>query len=275
MSYKTIMVHMHIGDSNSTLLNSATLFAKQLEAKVIGIIVGQQTPIIYGRDYPMMDFVDIENARLEKSIQTAEAQFRTAFKAHTAPIEWRSTMTRAPIVEIIAAESRSVDLIMTGIAPTDFDEFFGAATAGEIVMQSGRPVLVVPVKAEPLKLDHIVVAWKETREARRAVIDALPLLQAAKQVTLVEIVEKSDKKAANLRLEEITSWLAQHAIQANYIVQNMKDDDATDLVRMAKKLKANVVVAGAFGHSRLREWALGGVTDMLLHNTKFCTLLSH
>ena len=275
MSYKTIMVHMHIGDANSALLNAAALFAKQLEAKVIGVIVGQQTPIIYGRDYPMMDFVDIENERLEKSIQAAEVLFRKAFKAHTAPIEWRSTMTRAPIVDFIVAESRSADCIMTGIASTDFDEFFGAATAGEIVMQSGRPVIVVPEKAEPLKLDQIVVAWKDTREARRAVVDALPLLQVAKQVTLVEIVEKSDKKSANLRLQELTSWLAAHAIQTNYIVQITKDDDATDLVRMAKKLKANVVVAGAFGHSRLREWALGGVTDTLLHSTKFCTLLSY
>jgi len=275
MSYKTIMVHMDVGESNSAMLKAATMFAKQLEAKVIGIIVGQQTPIIYGRDYPMMEFVDIENTNLEKSIQTAEALFRKAFKAHIAPIEWRSTITRAPIVDFIVAESRSVDLIMTGIAPTDFEDYFGAASAGEIVMRSGRPVLVVPIKAEPLKLGHIVVAWKETREARRAIVDALPLLQVAKEVTLVEIVEKSDKKVANLRLREISSWLAQHAIQANFIVQVIKDEDATDLVRMAKKLKADVVVAGAFGHSRLREWALGGVTDTLLHRSKFCTLLSH
>jgi nucleotide-binding universal stress UspA family protein len=274
MSYKTIMVHMHIVSSNNALLSSAALLAKQWNTKVIGIMVGQQTPIIYGRDYPMIDFAEIEQTQLEKNITAAEALFRKAFKAHTAPIEWRSTVTRASIVDIVVAEARSADCIITGIAPTDFDDGFGTVTASEIVMQSGRPVLVVPVKVELLQLDHILVAWKETREARRAVVDALPMLQVAKQVTVVEIVEKSDKKAANLRLQEMTEWLAQHAVKANYIVQTIKDDDATDLVRIAKKLKANVVVAGAFGHSRLREWAFGGVTDTLLHSSKFCTLLS-
>ena len=80
MSYKTIMVHLHMGDPNAALLQVAKNIAERLNAKVIGIIVGQQTQMIYGRGYAMMDFFDLEDAQLEKNITTAETLFRDAFK---------------------------------------------------------------------------------------------------------------------------------------------------------------------------------------------------
>lgn len=275
MSYKTIMVHLHMGDPNAALLQVAKNIAERLNAKVIGIIVGQQTQMIYGRGYAMMDFFDLEDAQLEKNITTAETLFRDAFKGFSGHLEWRSTITREPMINYIVSEARSADLIITGVSPTDFYEGPAAVTAGEIVMKSGRPVLVVPVKTEKLMLDNMLVGWKETREARRAIADALPLLQLAKQVTVVEVAGKSDKKATNQHLQDVASWLKLHNIKASCLTHIIKDDDVTDFVAIAKNQKANLVVAGAYGHTRLREWALGGVTNELLHSTNFCSLLSH
>jgi nucleotide-binding universal stress UspA family protein len=275
MSYKTIMVHLHIGDANTAVLNVAKTVAERFNAKVIGAVVGQQTQIIYGRGYAMMDFFDLEEAQLEKEINETEALFRKTFKGYTAAIEWRSKVTREPMIDYIASEARCADLIITGIAPSDFFQGPAAVTASEIVMKSGRPVLIVPNKVDNFKLNNIVVGWKETREARRAIADAIPMLQLAKEVTVVEVASKSNKKETNQRLKDLEDWLKAHDINASCVTHFAKDDDASDFVSIAKKQKANIVVAGAYGHSRLREWALGGVTDELLHNTNFCSLMSH
>ena len=142
-------------------------------------------------------------------------------------------------------------------------------------MKSGRPVLIVPNKIDNFNLNSILVGWKETREARRAIADAIPILQVAKEVTVVEVASKSNKKETNQNLKDVENWLKSHDINAICVTHNAKEDDASDFVSIAKKQKANIVVAGAYGHSRFREWALGGVTDELLHNTKFCSLMSH
>lgn len=275
MSYKTIMVHLHIGEANKAVLSVAKTVAERFNAKVIGAVVGQQTQIIYGRGYAMMDFFDLEEAQLEKEINETEALFRNTFKGYTAAIEWRSKVTREPMIDYIASEARCADLIITGIAPSDFFQGPAAVTASEIVMKSGRPVLIVPNKVDNFKLNNIVVGWKETREARRVIADAIPMLQLAKEVTVVEVASKSNKKETNQRLKDLENWLKTHEVNASCVTHIAKDDDASDFVSIAKKQKANMVVAGAYGHSRLREWALGGVTDELLHNTQFCSLMSH
>jgi hypothetical protein len=114
------MVHLHIGDANTAVLNVAKTVAERFNAKVIGVVVGQQTQIIYGRGYAMMDFFDLEESQLEKEVNETEALFRNTFQGYTAGIEWRSKITREPMIDYIASEARCADLIITGIAQSDF-----------------------------------------------------------------------------------------------------------------------------------------------------------
>ena len=79
----------------------------------------------------------------------------------------------------------------------------------------------------------------------------------------------------NTALLQVAGRLKLHDVKANCLTHIIKDDDVTDFAAIAKNQKANLVVAGAYGHTRLREWALGGVTNELLHSTNFCSLLSH
>jgi nucleotide-binding universal stress UspA family protein len=275
MSYKTLMVHLHMVHSNTAVLQATRAIAESSKAEVIGIIVGQQTQMIYGRGYAAMDFFDREDAQIEKKIAEAEVLFRDAFKGFSRAIEWRSAITREPMTDYIVSEVRSADMIITGVSPTDFYEGPAAVNASEIVMRSGRPVLAVPVAAEKFVMDTILVGWKDTREARRAIVDALPLLKQAKQVCVVEIAVEAELSIANKRLYDVVNWLKSHDVAADFLVSPSTGDDAAQLVSMAKQRKANLIVAGAYGHSRLREWVLGGVTNELLQNTDFCTLLSH
>jgi nucleotide-binding universal stress UspA family protein len=275
MSYKTLMVHLHMGHSNTAILQATRAVAENFKTEVIGIVVGQQTQMIYGRGYAAMDFFDREDAQIEKKIAEAEVLFRDAFKGFSGAIEWRSAITREPMTDYIVSEVRSADMIITGVSPSDFYEGPAAVNAGEIVMRSGRPVLTVPVAAEKFVMDSILVGWKDTREARRAIVDALPLLKQAKQVCVVEIAVEAEQSIANKRLYDVVNWLKSHDVAADCIVLPSTGDDAVQFVSVAKQRKANLIVAGAYGHSRLREWVLGGVTNELLQNADFCTLLSH
>lgn len=275
MSYKSLMVHLHTGHSNSAVLNVARNIAEHFKAEVIGVMVGQQTQLIYGKGYAALDFFDREDKQLEKKISEAESLFRDAFKGFSRKIEWRSAIAREPIANYIATQARCADLIITGVSPSDFYEGPAGVTAGEIVMQSGRPVLAVPVDTEKLILDNILVGWKDTREARRAVADALPLLRLARKVSVVEMTEEADVLKAEKRLHDVTNWLRCHDIAADYSVSPSVKDDATQFILIAKQQNTNLVIAGAYGHNRFREWALGGVTNELLKRAEFCCLLSH
>ncbi|MES2502751.1 MAG: universal stress protein [Pseudomonadota bacterium] len=275
MTYKSLLVHLHLGHSNIAVLNVARSLAEHYKAEVIGIMVGQQTQMIYGKGYAALDFFDREDEHLENRISEAEGLFKDAFEGFSRKIEWRSTITREPIANYIAAQARCADLIITGVSPSDFYEGPTGVTAGEIVMQAGRPVLAVPVDTEKLILDTILVGWKDTREARRAVADALPLLRLARKVNVIEMAEEADVLKAENRLHDVTNWLRCHDIAADYSVSPSVKDDATQFISIAKQHNTNLVIAGAYGHSRLREWALGGVTNELLQRAQFCCLLSH
>ena len=275
MSFQTIMVHLQLGHSNAAVLQAAKHIAQSCNATVIGIAVGQQTLMIYGQSYNLVDFFDREQAMLEQKIDAEEALFRAAFKDHAKPVKWLSTVTMEPAVDYVVAHASSVDLIITGATLSDFYEGPNYANAGGIVMQSGRPVLAVPVNAQTFKLDNMLVGWKESREARRAIADAIPLLKLASQVTVFEIVAKDHKEGAAKRLNDVVIWLNSHGVTAKAVITTATDTDAAQFISIAKKHHADIVILGAYGHSRFREWVLGGITNELLQNAQFNAFLSH
>ena len=150
-----------------------------------------------------------------------------------------------------------------------------AGQSGRPADDDGRPVLVVPSAGAPLNLDRAVVAWKESRQARRAVVDALPLLRQASHVAVATIAAAEVVATARSCVADVIGWLKQHGIKAVPVVARPNGDDAAQLQGIARDHDAGVIVAGAFGHSRLRDWALGGVTRHLLLRGQGCALLSH
>ena len=275
MSYQTIMVHLHIGHSNAGLLQITRSLAERFQAEVLGIMVGQPTQMIYGKGYALLDFFDKEEAHIEQKIAESEAQFHEVFKGFSKHTEWRSTITREPMADYIAAQACSADIILTSVSPSDFYEGPNGVNAGEIIMQAGRPVIVVPSAVKNLNLENILIGWKDTREARRAIADALPILKLATHVTVVEICAESEVEVAEQRLAEVIAWLVRHGIAAKPVVSVSVDTDATQFISIAKQQGADLVVAGAYGHSRFRQWVLGGVTNDLLQRADICSLLSH
>jgi nucleotide-binding universal stress UspA family protein len=152
---------------------------------------------------------------------------------------------------------------------------FAITGPSDLVLQAGRPLLVVPSSVKWLDLRSALVAWKDCLEARRAVADALPLLAKVKEVTVAGIAEEEGSQAAVRRqTEDVVNWLSRHGIVARAHVPACCGNAVQQLDRIAADTGAGVVVAGAYGRSRFREWVLGGVTQHLVGQTARCALLS-
>ena len=275
MSYATLMVHLEPGRPNAGLLKITVELAERLSAGVIGIAARQPLQMVYGDGYVPGDLYQQYHDDSTKELNAAEAEFRAALRGRVAFAEWRSAMTCLDLADYIAREARSADLVLTGVAARNFLDASRAVDTGELVMQAGRPVLLVPTGASTLKLDHALIGWKDTRETRRAVAAAVPLLKHAGRVSVVEIAVMDDMPAALGRTQDVAAWLGRHGIKADGAAQLSTGDDAAALYAIGQDQGADVVVAGAYGHSRLREWVLGGVTRDLLLSANRCSLVSH
>jgi nucleotide-binding universal stress UspA family protein len=269
------MVHLELRRSNAGLLQVVGALAERFNAGVIGIAAGKPMQVAYNEGYVPQDLIEKDREEIEKELKEAEADFRRALQTHVGTVEWRSTVTYAPLADYLARETRSADLIITGVGSGGMFDGSRRVYTGDLIMQLGRPVLIVPAAVDKLKLERVIVGWKDTRETRRAVFDALPLLKMGADVTVVEIAGEEELAAARTRIEDVVGWLKRHGVTAKCLALLSTDDDAFRLNAVAQEQDADVIVAGAYGHSRVREWMLGGVTRDLLLRSDRCAFLSH
>ena len=274
MRYATLLVHMVVGHPNGAVLMVAGELAKLFGARTVGISACNSVQFVSGAEYSDGAVVQMLHDVLDNETKASEAEYRTSFKSAHSALEYRSNDTSLHLTEYIAQEARCADLIITSAMSADRFDSLRYVNIGELIVRAGRPVLVVPHAGLSVPFQRVVIAWKDTREARRAIRDAMPLLKAAKEVTVVEIASDSDASEALGRVKDVTAWLESHDVKAAPLISPSKGDDASCLDSILESQKADLVVAGAYGHSRLREWAFGGVTDSLLRTGR-CALLSH
>jgi nucleotide-binding universal stress UspA family protein len=230
--------------------------------------------MIYGdTGYDCGDFIEQDAKEIEREIIQTESEFRDALGNRSRMLEWRSAVSLQPLSDRLAGEACRADLVLIAAPKDGPHNATRQIRADDLIMQVGRPVL--QIASAPVHMERMLVAWKDTREARRAVADALPLLKQAKQVSLVEVTREYDLAAALSRLEDVAQWLGRHGIAAKSYARATAGDDAAELETSAEELETDIVVAGAYGHSRIREWALGSVTRTLLRNATRSALVSH
>jgi len=276
VTYPTLMVHLTAGSSNAGLLRVAGTLADRFQSGVIGIAACRPMQIVYADGYVSGDLVEQDFKDIAEEIATAEAEFRAALQTRSNRLEWRSMTSFDSLSDYLAREARSADLIVTSVdRKSSVFDTSRHVDIGDLVMRVGRPVLVVPTAAEKVGLDRILIGWKDTRETRRAVVDALPLLKKAAFVTVVEIAAEGDLVLARRHLAQVVEWLHHHGVAAESIASVSTGQDALRLGEIAQLQNVDLVVAGAYGHARLREWMLGGVTRDLLLHTDRCSLVSH
>jgi nucleotide-binding universal stress UspA family protein len=274
MTYKTVMVGSAIGQQNASRLEVAAQLAERFGARVIGIAAAEFSPPLYFTEgEPAQRLIDQGWAAVKSRLKDLEGEFRTAMQNRAVEVEWRCGEDFP--TRFIVRQARACDIIVVGEAARG-GLIAAQVNPEDLVMQVGRPLLVVPEACNWLDLRSVLVAWKDTAEAKRAVSDALPLLGKSTEVTIVEIVEdEADRAVALSRVGDVAAWLSRHGVSASPLVPEQSGDAAAQLERIASEVGAGVVVAGAYGHSRLSEWILGGVTRQLIKPSNRCSLLSH
>jgi nucleotide-binding universal stress UspA family protein len=217
--------------------------------------------------------VDESEAAIVNSMAALENRFRAAMRGRVDNIEWRAAL--AVPARHVACEARAADIVVVAGDGKAILDPFAIAGPSDLVLQAGRPLLVVPAAVKWLDLRSSLVAWKDCPEARRAIADSVPLLAKAKEVTVAGIAEEEgDQPALRRQVEDVVGWLSRHGILARGHVPERCGSVVIQLERIAADTAAGVVVAGAYGHSRFREWVLGGVTQYLVGQTERCALLS-
>ncbi len=276
MTYATVMVSLSLDQQNEARLQVAGELAERFEAALVGVAAARFAPPLYFTDgAEAQRLIDQEETSVKRCLTDLEAEFRAATRTRGGRVEWRCAMDFP--TRFVLAQARCADIVVSGGQSPAFSDAFSLASPKDLVMQVGRPLLVVPDRADWLDLRSVLVAWKDTPEARRAVADALPMLRKAKDVAIVEIPEKDDDRSvAMARVSDVAAWLARHGVTATARVEAARDETVNaQLERVAGDVGAGLIVAGAYGHSRFRELILGGVTQYLVTQTARCVLLSH
>lgn len=270
----TILVHVDRTAAAARRVALSADLAARFGAGLVGATAGTAYVPSYapfGQSFVSLQPEIMENAhkQLAAALGETEAAFRAAAKADDAV--WRQSQA-GDAAGFLALIARSADLIVVGRPVSgDADATLGLHPS-DLVMAAGRPLLVTAPAAERLSAARVVIGWKDTRESRRAIADAMPFLTRAEEVFVVAAGPEDGGKGA----AEVAAWLGKHGVAAKAVVEDLADSRAAEaLTAIARRVDADLIVAGAFGHSRAREWIFGGVTRSLLGDSGISVLLSH
>jgi nucleotide-binding universal stress UspA family protein len=272
MSYKSVLVNLDIDGPIGPLLKLAIDLARRFDARLIGFAAADAPLPIAVPDSGAVaiDVWEKQRKDIEKRFRAMRIEMER-LAANSIRTDWRD-MLDSP-TRTLARLSRVADLIVTGSARgASTGDIYRAVDPGSVVLQTGRPVLVVADGIERLPAKKIVVAWKDTREARRAVTDAMPLLSLAEEVIIVTADREPDE-ALKEGVKDTAGLLAEHGIKARTEIIAARDEGER-LIDFISSVRADLIVSGAYGHSRVREWVLGGVTRSLLDQIKINRLMA-
>ncbi|HIJ63080.1 MAG TPA: universal stress protein [Rhodospirillaceae bacterium] len=278
MAFKDILVHIDEGGSCPSRLAVAVSMAKSHGAHLVGLHVrhdlqlpGAITADIGGQ------LAQVYSQHLAGGERSARLAFEKAAADAGLSCEWRDVS--GDLLKVAAMHARYADLVVVG--QTDGDDGTVASErrlADHLVLAAGTPVLVVPSRGRFATVgERVLLAWNAGREARRSVSDALPILVKAKRVNVLAINPKDGTAGhGDLPGADIGLHLARHG--ANAVCQSITADDidvGNMLLSRAADENADLLVMGAYGHSRLTEVLLGGATRHILAHMTLPVLLSH
>ena len=273
MSYATLMVWVNVDHVSKQFVGVAAGLADKFSANLLGLSAVTIVPPFVAEGVVVIDnATEFDVAKVKASL--AEAGNKVQAAAGTGrQIEWRSVIEFP--TETLISEARCADLVVIESGRPAGD-MYRSADVGAAILGAGRPFLVVPAAVKSLTADHVMIGWKDTREARRAVQDALPFLHEAKRVTVLELCEKEQMETARNHVDDVVRYLAQHRINAERRVEiQARGSRADQIIEWADDEEADLLVTGAYGHSRLNEWMFGGMTRDLLTTSPICCLMSH
>jgi nucleotide-binding universal stress UspA family protein len=277
MSYKTILVHLNDKRRAEAVLEPAAELAASYNSHLIGLHVYASMPAPPIRLPGTSVLGGLAGEEHKHSEEIASAFQRMTANRAFVP-QWQVLkVANVDLAPVVMEWGRAADLIVAGQTDPDWDLSPLLDFPERLALEGGRPVLVVPYAGRFAKVGrNVVIAWKASREAARAVFDALPLLKGAQNVHILEIREQGSKTPELAPDTSIAAALARHGIKPSIRTSVASDISVGDeiLSRLAD-LDADLLVMGAYGHSRMRELVFGGATRHIARHMTVPTLFSH
>jgi nucleotide-binding universal stress UspA family protein len=273
---KNLLIHIVDASDFETRVELAFDLAERLGAHLVGLHTltppSMPEPVI-GRGASAVLLAE-RTERNRKLSADLEARFREASRRRGLPCEWRAE--EGEPAAVLALHSRYADLVIATLPQrATFEEFLIGPPIDRLALVVACPVLFVPTAFVQRQTAHrVVVGWKSGRSCARALRDSMPVLRLADEVTIITI---RDVDADHLHGAEIATSLARHGVKAT-VRQDFDSrggDAGAELLAHAATMNADLVVMGAYGHSRLRELVLGGATQKALNDARIPLLMSH
>ena len=275
--FRTVLVHVDNLTASAERTRFAIDLAREFDATLIGLTAGlPRLPIeVYASSLGTVavgpDYTEFDRQHVEAEFGTSAAAFKKATDGSGLDTDWRAIFESPSIA--VAHAAGAADIVVVGAGDQSLLGDFGTPSAGEIVLHTGRPILVVPEGRDRFKQQNVVVAWKDSPEAQRAIADAIPFMKRAATVAVVQVQEEKERESS---LHDAEAFLVRHGIAAKtQVLQPSGATVADQLIEFARRGQADLIVAGAYGHTRLREWVFGGVTRGLLKRSPIPCLFSH
>jgi len=282
MSYRTILVNLNEILHARHLLETTASIARKADAHVIGLYAIPAVDLYISSE---VDVLPVEDDRQRLLFEKHEAAIRSAFDSVILKegIRGEFRVVDAPeprIASTVVEHAREADLVVIGQSSSASNRAIGSGFSERVVIASGRPTLVVPPPNGRAVVPNnlAIVGWNGSRESTRAVFDSIPLLKQCDEILLARVGPEpegdanSSASAAGVRLAKT---LARHDIDARAIDLHASREAGEVLLERAESRCASLLVMGAYGHTRLREFILGGATRSVLKGMKCPVLFSH
>ncbi len=277
MAIKDLHVHVDNDAVCGKRLEAAVDLATRLNAHLTGVYVRRAFPIPnYGAMGLTVDLLKLYENRLDEEERTARELFTRYVGVQNANTGWRALMGSVPAV--LANESRYGDLLVLGQPDPADEDPLNHGLADHVIFSAGRPCLLIPYGGTPAGFGHSpLVAWDGSREAARAIHDALPLLQLAGQATLLIVQpERVEADFSDLPGAMMAEHLARHDIKVEVeVLRGGVPATGAAVLSYVDAYGHDLVVMGAYGHSRWREIVLGGVTRKMMTDMQVPVFMSH
>ena len=272
---KDILVNLSYGTSQDGVSNYALSVAETFGAHIVGTAFAY--PVMASGFGLPTNFIRVQQAEAQERAESVAAAFDEATRRAGVSAETRRI--EAGIGDVptqFAHIARRFDLSVIG----QFERDRGHPTTNIVIeaalFESGRPVLIVPfIQKDRLKLDHVMVCWDGSRAATRAIADAMPFLTRSGKASIV-VADTQSAKSADLPGADIATHLTRHGV--NVTIERIpvgKIDVSNTILSYAADTYPDLIVMGGYGHSRLREFILGGTTRGMLASMTKPTLMSH
>jgi nucleotide-binding universal stress UspA family protein len=275
MALKDLLVHVHSESFSGPMVDAALALAERHDTHLVGLGIRAPADMpTYAEARLPESVIEILDEREATRLSEAEAMFTSRAKhaGREDRVEWREAAGLP--AQTLSLHARYADLVVAAQSPQDSSDRRFVDLAEDVLIAAGRPVLVVPSTGARAPIgDKVIVAWNGSREAARALGDAMPLLDKAASV---EIFIAGDPNIGDLPGADVGAHLARHNIRVD--IHRAPSDEVSvgdALLNRVSDAGADMVVMGGYGRSRFREFVLGGVTRHILQHLTVPVMMSH